>query len=86
MRAVLSFIAPKTGWASIEVFDDSQGVKAFIENPLSSARSKHIDVRFHVIRDLFRTRKIGVEYVGSAEQHADIHTKALRRANFQCQE
>ena len=83
IRAVLSFIAPETSGASIKVLEDNQGAKALIENPLSFARSKHIEVRFHFIRDLFRTRKIIVEYVASAEQHADIVTKALSRANFQ---
>ena len=58
VRAVLSFIAPETSGASIKVLEDNQGAKALIENPLSSARSKHIDVRYHFIRDLFRTRKI----------------------------
>ena len=57
VRAVLSFIAPETSEASIKVLEDNQGTKALIENPLSSARSKHIDVRYHFIRDLFRTRK-----------------------------
>ena len=52
-----------------------------IENPLSSARSKHIDVRFHFIRDLLKARKISVESVASAEQHADILIKVLSRAN-----
>ena len=61
---------------------DNQGTKALIENPLSSARSKYIDIRFHFIRELFKARKISVEYVASAEQHADILTKALSRANF----
>ena len=83
VRAVLSFIAPETSGASIKVLEDNQGAKALIENPLSSAKSKHIDVRFHFIRVLFRTRKIVVEYVKSAEQHADILTKALSRASFQ---
>ena len=81
VRAVLTFIAPKTSRASIKVLEDNQGAKALIEKPLSSARSKHIDVRFHFIRDLFRTHKISVEYVASAEQPADISTKALSRAN-----
>ena len=63
VRAVLSFIAPETCGASIKVLEDSQGTKALIENPLSSARSKHIDVRFHFIRELFKARKISVEYV-----------------------
>ena len=80
--AVLSFTAPETSGTSIKVLEDNQGAKALIEKPLSSARSKHIDVRFHVIRDLFRTQKISVECVASAEQHANILTKALSRANF----
>ena len=83
VRTVLSFIVTETSGASIKVLNGNQGAKALIENPLSSSRSKHIDVRFHFIRDLFRIRKISVEYVESAEQHADILTKALSRANFQ---
>ena len=79
VRAVLS---PETSGASIKVLGDNHGAKALIENPLSSARSKHIDVRYHFIRDLFRTRKLSVEYVASVEQHADILTKALSRANL----
>ena len=81
-RAVLSFIAPETCGAYIKVLEGNQGTKALIENPLSSARSKHIDVRFHFILELFKARKISVEYVASAEQHADILTKALNRAKF----
>ena len=80
--AALSFIAPETSGASIKVFEDNQGAKALIEDPLSSGRSKHIDVRYHFIRDLFSPRKSFVEYVASAEQHADILTKALSRENF----
>ena len=83
MHAVLSLIAPETSGVSIKVLEDNQGTKALIENPPSSARSKHIDVHFYLIRDLFRTREISVEYVASAEQHADILTKALSRADFQ---
>ena len=76
------FIAPETCGASIKVLEDNQETKALIENPLSSASSKHIDVRFQFIRELFKARNISVEYVASAEQHADVLTKALSRANF----
>ena len=53
-----------------------------VENPLSSTKSKHLDVCFHFIRDLFSTRNISVEYVPPAEQHEDISTKALSRGNY----
>ena len=53
VRAVLSFIALETCRASTKVLEDNQGAKTLIENPLSFARSKRIDVRFHFIRDIF---------------------------------
>ena len=83
VRTVLPFFAPETSGVSIEILEDNQGAKVLIENLLTSARSMRIDVRFSFIRDLFRTRKISVEYVASAEQHADILIKALSRAKFQ---
>ena len=67
LRGVLSFIAPETSGTSSKVLEDNQGAKVLIENPLSSARSKHIDVGFHFNRDLVRTRKISVENVASVE-------------------
>ena len=82
VHAGLSFIALETRRASIKVLEDNQGTKALIENSLSSARSKHIEVRFRFIRELFKAHKIFVEYVASAKQHVVIRTKALSRENF----
>ena len=31
------------------------------ENPLSSARSKHIDVRLNFVRELLRAKKIDIQ-------------------------
>ena len=55
VRAVLSFLVPETSKASVKVLDDNGGAKVVIEKSLTSARSKHIDVRFHFIRDLLMT-------------------------------
>ena len=66
VRAVLFFIAPEKSGVSVKVLEDNEGAKTLIENALSSVKSKHIDVRFYFIRDLFRTRKISVEYVAWA--------------------
>ena len=54
----------------------SKGAIALAQNPLSSARSKHIDVRFHFVRELLRA-KIDIQFVASQDQHADILTKSL---------
>lgn len=73
VSAVLSFIAPEVCGASINVLEDNQGAKALVENPLSSGTSKHIDVRFHFIRDLFRMGKISVYYNKYVRQAARRH-------------
>ena len=56
VHAVLSFIAPETILASVKANENNHGTKTPID-PLRSARSEHIDVRFHFIRGLFRTSK-----------------------------
>ena len=75
--AVLYFICPELTGSCVQVFEDDQGVIALAENPLSSARSKHIDVRFHFVRKLLRAKKMDIQFVASEEQHADILTKSL---------
>ncbi|CAB1104204.1 unnamed protein product [Ectocarpus sp. CCAP 1310/34] len=83
VRGVLSFIAPETSGSKIKVLEDNKGALALVENPFSSARSKHIDVRFHFIRELFKSGKITAEYVPTGEQHADMLTKVLGREKLE---
>ncbi|CAB1120978.1 unnamed protein product [Ectocarpus sp. CCAP 1310/34] len=83
VRGVLSFIAPGTSGAKIKILEDNQGALALIENPFSSARSEHIDVRFHFILELFKSGKITAEYVPTGEQHADMLTKVLGREKLE---
>ena len=83
VRAVLSFVAPETCGAKIKVLEDNKGALALVQNPFSSARSKHIDVRYHFIRELFKAGKITGEFVPTEEQHADMLTKPLGRAKLE---
>ena len=61
----------------ITLMENNEGAKAMAENPLSSGRSKHINVRWHFIRKLVETKELKVLHVASEWQHADILTKAL---------
>ena len=47
-----------------------------------SGRAKHINVRVHFIRELFKAAKLIVTYVASEENDADILTKPLGPALF----
>ena len=50
MNGMLQFLRPSVEPRKIEVLEDNEGAIALAENPLSSRRSKHIDVRHHFLR------------------------------------
>jgi hypothetical protein len=61
---------------------DNQGAIALTKDNKWHARTKHIDVRYHWIREAVEDEKIEIEYVPTAENIADIFTKALPRPAF----
>ena len=62
----------------IDMFEDNQGAIAMAKNLISRERTKHIDVRYHLIRELVKHKIIAIEYTESKKQHTDILTKAIR--------
>ena len=54
-----------------------------MKNPVLHGRSKHIDVRFHFIRECIERGELVIKYVVSQEQRADILTKALGGVKFE---
>ena len=56
---------------------DNQSAIAMIHNPVLHQSTKHIDVKYHYIREVFDAKLLDPQYVRSAEQLADIFTKAL---------
>ena len=61
------------------LYCDNQGAIATTGQPTYavSGRSKHIDIRFHIIRDAAANGLVRLEYVRTSEMTADILTKAL---------
>ena len=51
LRHVWRFMLPDMGMPCIQVFEDNQGAIQLAQNPITNSRSKHIDVRFHWIRE-----------------------------------
>ena len=68
--------------APITLFVDNKSAIALMKNPVFHGRSKHINIRFHFIRECVEQGKIIVEYVKSKDQRADIFTKALAEVRF----
>lgn len=46
-------------------------------------RTKHIDIRYHFVRDAYQQGRIRIEYLPTADMTADILTKSLPREAHQ---
>jgi hypothetical protein len=67
--------------ANVVVFNDNQGAGKLTENSVYHARSKHIDVRYHFIRDAVKKHPIKILYLPTEKMIADVLTKALPKEN-----
>jgi hypothetical protein len=61
---------------------DNQSAIALCKNPVFHERSKHIDTKYHFIREKVEEGLIDVKYCGTNDQLADILTKPLARLKF----
>ena len=72
--------------ADIDVIDihwDIQSCIKITENPLFHDKSKHIEIRYHYIRDMVQKGDVKHNYVSTEEQVADVLTKPLSRVKFE---
>ena len=59
------------------LYSDSITALLLTDESAPYQRSKHIDTRYHYIRDILKKDQIQVDYVPSEENPADVFTKAL---------
>jgi hypothetical protein len=61
----------------IELKGDNQSALKLVKHPVNSARSKHIDVMHHFVRERVAMGQIHFSFVSTHDQIADALTKAL---------
>jgi hypothetical protein len=65
------------------IYGDNQGAIALVENPEFHARTKHIDVSAHYIRELVEDQMVKVQYIPTDQMLADCLTKPLKTVQHQ---
>ncbi|KAM0008921.1 putative RNA-directed DNA polymerase [Helianthus debilis subsp. tardiflorus] len=66
----------------VKLLVDNESAIALMRNPVFHGRSKHIDTKYHFIRECIERGQIQVQHVSGELQKAEILTKALPRIKF----
>lgn len=65
--------------ANVSLFCDNNSAIKLAENPTFHARSKHIDIRHHFVRELLKRKELMLRHIPTDKQVADMLTKGLPR-------
>ena len=66
----------------VRILCDNQSAISLVHNPAHHQRTKHIDVKFHFIREKQASNFIDIVYIDTQHQLADIFTKPLSTPQF----
>ncbi|MCH80155.1 copia-type polyprotein [Trifolium medium] len=67
----------------LTVFCDNSSTIKLSKNPVLHGRSKHIDIRFHFLRNLCSDGSVELIHCSTQDQLADVMTKALKLDSFE---
>ncbi|PKU73081.1 Retrovirus-related Pol polyprotein from transposon TNT 1-94 [Dendrobium catenatum] len=68
--------------APTPLYCDNVSAIALAHNPIFHARTKHIEVDYHFIRDFVKSNSTTVHHINTQDQVADIFTKTLPRLRY----
>jgi hypothetical protein len=69
--------------APIPVYIDNQGSIFIGSNPVQEIHTKHINIKYHYVRECIAVEKIELYFVPSEDNTADIFTKNLGCLKFE---
>jgi hypothetical protein len=68
---------------SLTIMADNQRAIALAKDNKFYMRTKHIDLRYHFIREAVESKKVEMKYILTSKNVADIFTKLLPKPKFQ---
>ncbi|CAA9993736.1 unnamed protein product [Nesidiocoris tenuis] len=83
LRGISLELMPASCIGPTRIFVDNEGARKLALNGAYQARTKHIDVRHHFVRERIQKKEIELEYIPSAEMVADSLTKPLDAEKFE---
>ena len=64
------------------LYGDNMGSLFWSTSEVQEKQSKHIDIRYHYIRELIEQKQINLDWIDGTKNPADVLTKNLEKIKF----
>uniref|UniRef100_A0AAV1VK26 Integrase catalytic domain-containing protein n=1 Tax=Peronospora matthiolae TaxID=2874970 RepID=A0AAV1VK26_9STRA len=83
LKVLLGELGEMTSDEAIKMYEDNQGSIALAKNPEFHKRTKHIDIRYHFVREKVESGEVVLEYCPTQDMLADMMTKPIAAVQFE---
>ena len=84
LKQLIKEIDPKYNCSNaVIIYEDNQGAISLVDNPVHHQRTKHIDIRYHFIREQVIQNCIQVKYLQTELMVSDCLTKPVGRLKLE---
>ena len=66
----------------LTIFTDSQASISYSKDPKFHSKAKHIDIKYHYVKDMVAQGGVNLKYIPTHEMIADPLTKVVNRETF----
>lgn len=82
LRSLLAHVTDQKP-GPVVIYVDKKSAINLTRNPVFHGRSKHIDIRFHFIRECVERGEVVLKHVCTGDQRADIIKKGMALIKFE---
>ena len=65
------------------IYYDNTSIVSMSNNPILHSKTKHISIKYHVLREKIVEKEIKLEYINTKKKIVEIFTKALPKDVFE---
>jgi len=66
------------------IFEDNQSCIKISKNDSNHGRMKHVNIKYHFIREQVESGEVKIQYCKTENMKADMFTKSLAKSQFEC--
>ena len=82
-NSAINGMDPQQRYEHAKILEDNQGAIALSKDPVNRQRFKHIDIKYHFIRDTLHKKKIEIIYCPTTDLIADIMIKPMTKLKLE---